>query len=101
MGTRSRLYRSLILCEFMGSIGEAILLGSMSLPGILDRRPYQDTQNLKGPEHLEQVTVFLAVHMYTSLSIVVCLKEHQVNFGLVLLQILSKICTMPIFIVPN
>ena len=101
METRSRLYRSLILCEFVGSIGEAILLGSMSLPGILDRRPYQDTQNLKEPEHLEQVTVSLAAHTYTSLSTAVCLKEHQVSFGLVLLQILSKICTMPIFIVPN
>ena len=38
--------------------------------------------------------VSLIVQKYTSLSTVVCLKEHRVSFGLILLQILNKIYIM-------
>ncbi len=71
-----------------------ILLGSMSWPEISGRQVYRDTLSLMGLERLERVMLSLVVQKYTSLSTVVCLKEHQVSFGLVLQQILGMICIM-------
>ena len=52
-------------------------------------------------EHWERVVVSLIVQKYTSLSTVVCLKEHRVSFGLILLQILDMICIMLESIAPD
>ena len=71
-----------------------ILLGSMSWLKISSRQVYRDTQSLTVLEHWERVVVSLIVQKYTSLSTVVCLKEHRVSFGLILLQILDMICIM-------
>ena len=71
-----------------------ILLGSMSWLKISSRQVYRDTLSLTVLEHWERVVVSLIVQKYTSLSTVVCLKEHRVSFGLILLQILDKICIM-------
>jgi len=71
-----------------------ILLGSTSWLKISSRQVYRDTLSLTVLEHLERVVVSLIVQKYTSLSTVVCLKEHRVSFGLILLQILDKIYIM-------
>ena len=71
-----------------------ILLGSTSWLKISSRQVYRDTLSLTVLEHWERVVVSLIVQKYTSLSTVVCLKEHRVSFGLILLQILDKICIM-------
>ena len=68
-----------------------ILLGSTSWLKISSRQVYRDTLSLTVLEHWERVVVSLIVQKYTSLSTVVCLKEHRVSFGLILLQILGKI----------
>ena len=71
-----------------------ILLGSTSWLKISSRQVYRDTLSLTVLEHWERVVVSLIVQKYTSLSTVVCLKEHRVSFGLILLQILGKIYIM-------
>ena len=71
-----------------------ILLGSTSWLKISSRQVYRDTLSLTGLEHWERVVVSLRVQKYTSLSTVVCLKEHRVSFGLILLQILDMIYIM-------
>ena len=71
-----------------------ILLGSMSWLKISSRQVYRDTLSLTVLEHWERVVVSLIVQKYTSLSTVVCLKEHRVSFGLILLQILDMIYIM-------
>ena len=71
-----------------------ILLGSTSWLKISSRQVYRDTLNLTVLEHWERVVVSLIVQKYTSLSTVVCLKEHRVSFGLILLQILDMIYIM-------
>ena len=71
-----------------------ILLGSTSWLKISSRQVYRDTLSLTVLEHWERVVVSLVVQKYTSLSTVVCLKEHRVSFGLILLQILGKIYIM-------
>jgi len=49
-------------------------------------------------EHWERVVVSLKVQKYTSLSTVVCLKEHQVSFGLILLKILDMLYIILVFV---
>lgn len=78
-----------------------ILLGSMSWLKISSRQVYRDTLSLTVLEHWERVVVSLIVQKYTSLSTVVCLKEHRVSFGLILLQILDMICIMLESIAPD
>jgi hypothetical protein len=78
-----------------------ILLGSMSLLKISSRQVYRDTLSLTVLEHWERVVVSLIVQKYTSLRTVVCLKEHRVSFGLILLQILDMICIMLESIAPD
>ena len=78
-----------------------ILLGSTSWLKISSRQVYRDTLSLTVLEHWERVVVSLIVQKYTSLSTVVCLKEHRVSFGLILLQILDMICIMLESITPD
>ena len=59
----------------------------MSWLKISSRQVYRDTLSLTVLEHWERVVVSLIVQKYTSLRTVVCLKEHRVSFGLILLQI--------------
>ena len=73
----------------------------MSLLKISSRQVYRDTLSLTVLEHLERVVVSLIVQKYTSLRTVVCLKEHRVSFGLILLQILDMICIMLESIAPD
>ena len=62
---------------------------------------YRDRLSLTVLEHWERVVVSLIVQKYTSLSTVVCLKEHRVSFVLILLQILDMICIMLESIAPD
>ena len=73
----------------------------MSLLKISSRQVYRDTLSLTVLEHWERVVVSLIVQKYTSLRTVVCLKEHRVSFGLILLQILDMICIMLESIAPD
>lgn len=73
----------------------------MSWLKISSRQVYRDTLSLTVLEHWERVVVSLIVQKYTSLRTVVCLKEHRVSFGLILLQILDMICIMLESIAPD
>jgi hypothetical protein len=73
----------------------------MSWLKISSRQVYRDTLSLTVLEHWERVVVSLIVQKYTSLRTVVFLKEHQVSFGLILLQILDMICIMLESIAPD
>jgi hypothetical protein len=73
----------------------------MSLLKISSRQVCRDTLSLTVLEHWERVVVSLIVQKYTSLRTVVCLKEHRVSFGLILLQILDMICIMLESIAPD
>jgi len=73
----------------------------MSWLKISSRQVYRDTLSLTVLEHWERVVVSLIVQKYTSLRTVVCLKEHRVSFGLILLQILDMICIVLESIAPD
>jgi hypothetical protein len=73
----------------------------MSWLKISSRQVYRDTLSLTVLEHWERVVVSLIVQKYTSLRTVMCLKEHRVSFGLILLQILDMICIMLESIAPD